>query len=223
MQNLCCVNSLVGRHCRQVEIDFEGPLIFVNAITTFAKIIVQVDHLVRGNGLGYALYINMSALLTTDLLFDKSVSLIRNKNPTRWSYLFEPGCEIYTAADNGVVHPVLATEIPDGAETSINSNSTAWRFFNSRGSPHALQFTHSLPHGDRHLYACCCIRLNSFGIWVAEEDEDGVSDVLVDCPTKLQSDLRHLGEIMVEKLGQILGFQPFSRLGEAFEVRKKDR
>src|SRR6516164_9579542 len=87
----------------------------------------------------------------------------------------------------------------------------------------AIQLTHSLAHGDRHLYACHCIRLNAFGVWVAEEDEDGVADVLVDRPTKLEGDLRHLSQIMVEELRQILGFQPFSRLGEAFEVREKDR
>jgi hypothetical protein len=63
----------------------------------------------------------------------------------------------------------------------------------------------------------------AFGVRVAEKDEDGITDVLVDRPAKLQSDLRHLSQIMVEELGQILGFEPLSRLRKAFEIGEKDR
>src|SRR5262245_22554726 len=189
----------------------------MNEVTALTNLVVDIDDLVRSHRVGDALHINVSALLTANLVFDKSVGLIRDKNLAWRGRLFEPAREIYTAADNGVVHSVLATEVSDGTETSVNSSSTTWRFFYTRGTPEAIQFAHSLAHGDRHLYACHCIRLNAFGVWVAEEDEDGVADVLVDRPTKLESDLRHLSQIMIEELRQILGFQPFSRFGE---VRK---
>src|SRR5262249_60723103 len=113
--------------------------------------------LVGRQGVGDALHINVSALLTGDLVFDKSVGLIRDKNLAWRSRLFEPAREIYTAADNGVVHSVLATEVSDGTETSVNSSSATWRFFYSRGSPDHIQFAQSLAHGDRPLYTCHCI------------------------------------------------------------------
>src|SRR6202008_5133375 len=52
--------------------------------------------------------------------------------------------EIYTAADDGVLHPILATEVSDGTETGVNSSSTTWRLFNARGSPDAIQFAQFL-------------------------------------------------------------------------------
>jgi hypothetical protein len=42
-------------------------------------------------------------------------------------------------------------------------------------------------------------------------------------PPNLESDLRHLSQIMVEELRQILGFEPLSRLRKAFEIGEKDR
>src|SRR4029077_13169480 len=223
LENGHCVASLTRRHRLWINIEFECPIIFMNEVTDLTNIVVNIDDLVRSHGVGDALHINVSALLTADRVFDKNVGLIRDKNLVRRSRLFEPGRKIYTAADNAVVHSDLATEVSDGTETSVNSSSTTWRFFYTRGSPDAIQFAHSLAHGDRHLYACHRIRLNAFGVWVAEEDEDGVADVLVDRPTKLKSDLRHLSQIMVQELRQILGFEPFSRLREAFEVGEEDR
>ena len=46
-----------------------------------------------------------------------------------------------------------------------------------------------IAHGDRHPYTGNSVRFDTFGLWVAEEHEDGVADVFVDRPTKLQSDL----------------------------------
>src|SRR5262249_49198562 len=98
-------------------------------VTALIYIVVNIDDLVRSHRVGDALHINVSALLTADLVFDKSVGLIRDKNLARRSVLFESAREIYTAADDGVVHPVLAAEISDGTETSVNSSSTTWWFF----------------------------------------------------------------------------------------------
>src|SRR5262249_38296671 len=134
-----------------------------------------------------------------------------------------PAREIHTATDDGVVHPIIATEVSDGAETGVDSSSATWRLFNARGTPDAIQFVHFLAHGDRHLHACHRIRLDAFGFRIAKEDENGVADVFVYRATELESDLRHLGQIVVEELRQILRFQTFSRFGETFEVREKDR
>src|SRR6516164_5041628 len=129
------VASLTRRHRLQINIEFECPIIFVNEVTALTNIVVNIDDLVRSHGVGDALHINVSALLTGDLVFDKSVGLIRDQNLARRSVLFESGREIYATADDGVVHPVLAAEVSDGTETSGNSSSTTWRFFYTRGTP----------------------------------------------------------------------------------------
>ena len=51
-------------------------MVFVNEVTAFAKIIVQIDDLVRSHGVGDAFNINAPALLAADLVFDKSVGLV---------------------------------------------------------------------------------------------------------------------------------------------------
>src|SRR5262249_51184189 len=152
-----------------------------------------IDDLVRGHGMRDALHVDVPTLLTTNLVFDESVSFIRDKNLARRSHLFKPAREIHTATDDGVVHPIIATEVSDGAETGIDSSSATWRLFNARGSPDAIQFVHFLAHGDRHLHACHRIRLDAFGFRIAKEDENGVADVFVYRATELESDLRHLG------------------------------
>ena len=48
-------------------------MVFLNDVTAFAKIIVQIDDLVR---VGDAFNINVPALLAADRVFDKSVGLV---------------------------------------------------------------------------------------------------------------------------------------------------
>src|SRR5215475_10827751 len=101
----------------------------MNDVTALIYLVVNIDDLVRSHRVGDALHINVSALLTGDLVFDESVGLVRNKNFAGRSVLFESAREIYTTADDGVVHPVLAAEISDGAEACVNSSPTTWRLF----------------------------------------------------------------------------------------------
>src|ERR1700757_1185303 len=222
LENGHCIVSLTRRHCLQIYIEFECPRVFVNEVTGFSNIVVDINDLENSDGVRDALHINVPTLLTVNLVFDESVSLISDENLAGWGPLFKPAREIYTAADDGVVHPIVAAKISDCTEPGVNSSSTTWRLFNARGSPDAIQFAHFLAHGDRHFYACHRIRLHAFGLRVAEEDEDGIADVFIYRSTKFEGDLRHLREIVVEELRQVLGFQPFSRLGETFEVREKD-
>ena len=85
-----------------------------------------------------------------------------------------------------------------------------------------LQLTHPLPHGDGHLDAGEGVLIDAACLRIAEEDDDGVADVLVDRRSIGEGDLRHLGQIMVQQPGQVLGLQPIRRLGEARDVREED-
>ncbi len=46
---------------------------------------------------------------------------------------------------------------------------------------------------------------------VAEERNDGVADVFVDRRPVVEGDLRHLGQVMVQEVGQVLGLQVWHR------------
>ena len=118
--------------------------------------------------------------------------------------MFKSAREIYTTTDNGVVHPVLTSEVSNGAEPCVDARSKTRRFFYARGSPDAIQLAHSFAHSDRHLYARDSVRLDALGIWIAEENENGVTHVLVDRSAKLESDLRHFSQIVIEELCQVL-------------------
>ena len=187
-------------------------------VTAFAEIIVKIDDLVGGHRVGDTLYIDVLAFLTADVVLDLCVGLVGDKDLTRRSHLLKPAREIYTAADDGVIHPILTAKIPDRTETCVDAGPTPWRFFYPHRAPGAIKFEHSLAHSDCHPYAGESVCFNALGLWIAEENEDRVTNVLVDRPTKLKSDLRHLGQIMVEELCQVLRFEPFSRLRETFEV-----
>ena len=163
LENGHCIVSLTRGHCLQIYIEFECPIVFVNEVTGFSNIVVDINDQENSDGVRDALHINVPTLLTVNLVFDESVGLIRDENLAGRGRLFKPAREIYAAADDRVVHPIVAAEISDCTEPGVNSSSTTWRLFNARGSPDAIQFAHFRAHGDRHFYACHRIRLHASG------------------------------------------------------------
>ncbi len=61
---------LLCGHCLQINIEFQSPVIFVDEVTALAEIVVKIDDLVSGHGVGDTLYIDVAALLTADLVLD---------------------------------------------------------------------------------------------------------------------------------------------------------
>ena len=70
--------------------------------------------------------------------------------------------------------------------------------------------------------ACASARV-AFGFGIAEEDQHGVADELVDGAAVRQRDRRHLGEIFVEQLRDLLRLQPLGGRREILDVREEDR
>ena len=57
---------------------------------------------------------------------------------------------------------------------------------------------------------------------VAEERDNGVADVFVDRRPVVEGDLRHLGQIVVQEVGQLLGLQAVSGPCEIGDVGEED-
>ena len=85
-------------------------------------------------------------------------------------------------------------------------------------APSRAELLHALLHGDRHLDAGERVLLYASGLRIAEEDHDGVAHVLVDRGAVLQRDPRHLGQVLIEQLRDVLQFHPVGGLGEPGDV-----
>jgi hypothetical protein len=93
--------------------------------------------------------------------------------------------------------------------------------------PHVLpalpQLAHALLHGHGHPDALHRILARPQGMGVAEEDDDGVADELVQGRAVFGGNLRHLLEVTVEEKGNFFGLPLRRRSGEVLDVRKKHR
>ena len=72
--------------------------------------------------------------------------------------------------------------------------------FDAALAPDGIQLLHAMLHIHGHAQAGSCILLDALRLRVAEEDEDGVAEELVDGRPVLERDGGHLGEIVVEQL-----------------------
>ena len=88
--------------------------------------------------------------------------------------------------------------------------------------PLGAQLMHAPQHGDGHAYAGSRVLLQSTRLWVAEEHHDRVTDIFVDGGAVFERDVRHFGEVAVQEVGQVLGFELLGGLGEIDHVGEED-
>ena len=132
--------------------------------------------------------------------------------------MLKPRREVHRAADHGVVHAVFAAEIADGAIAGVNADPAAQRRLDAAVAPFLRQFADALLHGDRHLDAGQRIFLHAQRRRIAEEHDNGVTDIFVDGCAVLQRDLRHFGEVVIEQLREVFRLHLVGDLGETDEV-----
>jgi hypothetical protein len=137
--------------------------------------------------------------------------------------MFQPRSKVHCPADHRVVHTIIAAKIADRTVSGVNADSAAQGRRDPNVGPFLRQFADALLHGDRHFNACECILLYSERRRIAKEHDNGVADIFVDRRPVLQRDFRHLGEIVVKELGEILRLQFVGDLGEPNQIRKTDR
>src|SRR5262245_17243211 len=105
---------------------------------------------------------------------------MRQQNTSRLSGGLESRCQVHLIADNGVIHPVPTTKIPNRTESSGYPNPDSERSQQSSVSPFLLQLTHTSLHGYRHFDASLCVLAYTLGCWIAKEQEHRITNKLVD-------------------------------------------
>ena len=134
----------------------------------------------------------------------------------------KPRRKVHLVADDRVVHPIVAAEIADGGKAGADADADPERPFEPALAPFLLELAHAALHRDRHHHAGLGILLHAPGFGVAEEQQHRVADVLVDGGAVRERDLRHLGQVLIEDIRQLLGFQLVGGFGEACDVGEED-
>ena len=73
-------------------------------------------------------------------------------------------------------------------------------------------------HRERHLDTSERVLLDAARLGIAEKHDDGVAHIFIDCRAVFGSDPRHLRQVVVEELRQILRFHLVRDLGEIGDV-----
>src|SRR4051794_17522799 len=103
----------------------------------------QIEGAVCGDGIGDTLDRDLSLLHAVDALANMRVGLVGQQDLSRLGSGLEPGCEVHATADDGIVHPVLAAEVADGAEARVDADPALERSLNAGCAPDSLQGRHA--------------------------------------------------------------------------------
>src|ERR1700730_7697122 len=114
--------SIIGGHSIEIEIESQAGAFLVNEQALGAEVLVGVNDLIGRNGVGDALDRDVPTLLTVDPIANIRVCFKGYEDLARRGGSLKPGGEVHAAADDGIVHPNLAAEIPDGAVSGVDSN-----------------------------------------------------------------------------------------------------
>src|SRR6266567_3257331 len=180
-----------------------------------------IENLVVANRLGKSLGLYGILFLGQNGIFDERIGFMAHENATQIGMRLQSRRQIHLVANDGVIHPVLAAEVADSAIAGVDTDPQLERLFQAGIAPLELKLAHSSLHCDGHVDAIDGVLLDTLRLRIAEECQDRVADVLVDGSTMIESDLRHLGEVVVEQTGQLLGFKIIGRSGEIRDVREE--
>ena len=215
------IAAFVAVHRVEIDVELEIRVFLADLPTRLAQVLVGIDGHIGRHRIGDALHHDLAGFFAVDPVLYERISLVGDEDITRGSRRFEAGGEVHAATDDGVVHPVLAAEVSHRAVPRVYSYAALQRFLDPRPPPDLMKLAQSFLHGDRHLDAGEGIFLHAPCLGIAEKDDDGVADILVDGRAEIEGNAGHLGEILVEQLGQIFGFQSIGRLGEPRDVREE--
>src|SRR5215467_3611000 len=185
------MTSITGGHRLEIEVESQVGAFLVNEQALGAEVLIGVDYLIGGDGVGDALDRDVPTLLTVDPVADVRVGFKGYEDLARRGGSLKARGEVHAAANDGIVHPILAAEVADGAVPRVDSDPAPEGLFDARRPPYALQLTHPRPHGDGHLDAGLGVLLDSARLRIAEEDDDGVAHVLVERRSIGKGDLGH--------------------------------
>src|SRR6266516_3752382 len=141
-----------------------------------------------------------------------------DENAAQLGMRLQPRCQVYFIADNRVVHAILAAEVADGAIAGGDADTQLEWFLQPGIAPLELKLPYPPLHCDGHVDARESVLFDAFRLGVAEERQDRVAHVLVNSCAVLESNLRHLRQVVIKKTGQLLGLQIVGGCGEICDV-----
>ncbi|MCY1295374.1 hypothetical protein D9M70_447130 [compost metagenome] len=100
-------------------------------------------------------------LFSLYLVLDERIGLVRQQDAFQVGMRLKARGKIHFAADDRIVHSILAAEIADGAIASIDTDAQMERQFETGVGPFRLQPLHPLLHCYRHPDTCERILLNT--------------------------------------------------------------
>ena len=92
-----------------------------------------------------------------------------------------------------------------------------------RFAPLVIELPHPALHLHRHHHASLGVLLHALGLRIAEEQQHGVADELVDGGAVFERDPRHFRQVVVENVRKLLELQVVGGLGEGGDVGEEDR
>src|SRR5688572_3280403 len=95
----------------------------------------QINHAVGGDRIGDAFHPDCPALLAMYLVLNVGEGLIGDEDATGRRLMLEARGEVHGATDDGVVHPVLATEVSHRAITGVDTDAAAQRGLDAGVAP----------------------------------------------------------------------------------------
>src|SRR5215475_3914263 len=139
------VAVIVG-HRAQIEVESQSRSVLVDEQALRAEVLIGVDDLISGNGVGDAFDRDLPTRLAVEPVPHVRIRLIGYEDLARRGRSLKPGGQVHAAADDGVVHPILAAEVADGAVPRVDSDPALEGFFDAPRPPYALQLMHPRSH-----------------------------------------------------------------------------
>src|SRR6516225_4476154 len=100
--------SITGGHRVEIEVESQVGTFLVHEQALGAEVLIGVDDLVGRDGVGDPLDGDAPTLLTMDSVANIRVCFKGYEDLARRCGSLKPGSKINAAADDGVVHPILA-------------------------------------------------------------------------------------------------------------------
>lgn len=188
-ERLSCRLGLTLVHRRGVELEVETSCHGLDLC--FLDFVERAYYLEGTELMGDPLHFDLADRSAVDLVSDERVGIVRDLDLVWGGGRLETGRGVDGATDDGVVEPILGTEVPDGAVTGIDTDADVQIGGTDLRLPFFPKAVDTVPHGDGHTYTRQRVFLSSPSLRIAEEDHDPVTDELVDSAAMLVSDLRH--------------------------------
>ncbi len=145
----------------QVEQELEPVGLLADDGALAGEIVVEAEHLVAADRLGEALHLDRRLLLGGHLVLHQRIGLVTHEDAVDLGIGLQPRGQIHRAADDRIIHAVLAAEIADGDVARVDADAQVKRLLGAELLPFGSQLPQAPQHGDRHAHARAGVLLDA--------------------------------------------------------------